>query len=81
MDVNLRGEVAAGVYLVIHCEGGVLRVAQVVSGICDIDALRDALLVVTACVDVLAFLAVADGRCPGRRGAGPWRPLRRCGAL
>ncbi len=62
MDVNLRGEVAAGVYLVIHCEGGVLRVAQVVSGICDIDALRDALLVVTACVDVLAFLAVADGR-------------------
>ena len=62
VEVDLRGEVAAGVDFVVHVEGRVLRVAQIVLSVGEIDAFGYALFVVAAGVDVLAFLADADGR-------------------
>ncbi len=62
VDVDLGREVAACVHLLVHSEGGVLRVAEVVGGICEVHALRELLGVVAAGEDVLAFLAVDDGR-------------------
>ena len=64
VDVDLRGEVAAGVHLVVHVEGSVLRVAEVVLGVGVIDAFGDLLFVVATGVDKLSLLAVYDG-CAG----------------
>ncbi len=62
MDVYLGGEVATGVDLVIHVEGGVLGIAEVTLGVSVIHAARDFLLVVTAGEHTLPLLAVADCR-------------------
>ena len=60
-DVDLCGEVATGVDLVVHGEGGVLRVAEVFLGVGVVDAARDGGFVADAGPDLLAFLAVDDG--------------------
>ena len=64
VDVDLGGEVAAGVHLVVHVQGSVLRIAQVALGVGVVNAFRDFLGVVAAGVDQLAFFAVADS-CAG----------------
>ena len=61
MDVDLCREVAAGVHLVIHVEGGVLRVAEVIGGVGVVNPFREFFGIVTAGVDALAFCAVNYG--------------------
>ena len=61
LDVNLCGEVAARVDLVVHVERGVLRVAEVVLRIGVIDTEGEGFLVLEACPHLLALLAVDDG--------------------
>ena len=62
LDVNLCGEVALGVHLLIHAQRGVLAVAQVLLRISLVDAFREGLLIAIAGPHLLAFLAVDDGR-------------------
>ncbi len=62
MNVNLSGEVAAGVDLVIHVERGVLRIAEVVFGVGLIDAVAQFFFVVAAGPDMLALFAVNNCR-------------------
>ena len=64
VDLDLRGQVGAGVLLVVHVERRHLRVAQVVVGVGVEDAARDRLVVAAAGEHVLALLAHHD------RGAG-----------
>ncbi len=64
MDVNLGGEVATGVYLVVHVEGSVLAVTKVVGGVGEVYAFGDAFLVVASCEYVLALGCMHDG-CTG----------------
>ena len=60
LQVNLCGEVALGVNLVVHIERCVLGVAQVALGVGVVDATREGFLIAEACPDLLAFLAVDD---------------------
>ncbi len=62
IEVDLCRKVAAGVHLVIHVQGSILRVAQVAAGIGVIYTVRELLFVVAASVNVLAFLADYDCR-------------------
>jgi hypothetical protein len=61
IQIELRGQVGAGVLLVEHVQRGVLRVAQVVLRVGEIDALRERGLVTAAGPDLLAFFAHDDG--------------------
>ena len=61
VDVDLGGEVAAGVDLVVHGQGSVLRVAEIVGGIGVVDAVRNHFGIVAAGEHILAFFGVADG--------------------
>ena len=61
LDVDLSGQVATGVHLVVHVEGRILRVAQVVGGEGVVHASRQGFLVFKAGPHLLAFLAVNDG--------------------
>ena len=60
-DVNLCGQVAARIHLVVHVQGCVLRVAQVVLGEGVEDTAAQSLFILEACPHLLAFLAVDDG--------------------
>ena len=62
LDVYLRGQVAARVDLVVHRQGRVLRVAEVVRGKGVVDAVAQGLCVVEVSPHPLALLAVDDGR-------------------
>ena len=62
LDVNLCRKVTASVYLVIHIQRRILRIAQVVFSVCIIYSTRESLLVVEACPYLLALLAVDDSR-------------------
>ena len=61
LDVDLSGQVAAGVHLVVHVEWSVLRVAQIVLCKGVIHAERESLLVFESGPDLLPFFAVDDG--------------------
>ena len=60
--INLGWQVAAGVHLIVHVEGSILRVAQVVLSIRVVDTERQSLLVLKASPYLLSFLAMNDGR-------------------
>ena len=60
LDVDLRGQVAFCVYLVIHVERGVLRVAEIVAGVRIVHAAAKCFLVVKVGPDALSFLSVDD---------------------
>ena len=62
VDLDLRGQVGAGVLLVPHGQRGQLRVAQVEAGVGVVDAAADGLPVVAAGEDPLAPLAHHDRR-------------------
>ena len=62
LDVDLCGEVATGVHLVVHVERSVLRVAQVLLGIGLVNAQRESLLIAEASPYLLALLTMDDGR-------------------
>ena len=62
LDINLCGQVALGVHLLVHGERSVLRVAQVLLGISLIYTQRQGLFVAIARPYLLAFLTVDDGR-------------------
>ena len=64
VEVNLRGQVGAGIHLFIHIQRGVLGITQVVFNVGVIHALAQGGFVTAACPDALAFLAHDD------RGAG-----------
>ena len=64
VDVDLRGEIAAGVHLVIHGEGSVLGVAEIVGGVGVVDAARNLFGIVASGEHHLALFAVHDG-CSG----------------
>ncbi|OQB91308.1 MAG: hypothetical protein BWX86_02049 [Verrucomicrobia bacterium ADurb.Bin122] len=64
VEVDLRREIGAGVNLLVHVEGGRLRVAEVFLGVALVDALGDILGVVGAGPDLLALLG-DDGRGAG----------------
>lgn len=61
IQIELGGQVGAGVLLVEHVQRSVLRIAQVVLGISKINALRQRGLVTAASPDLLAFFAHDDG--------------------
>ena len=60
--VNLCGQVATGIHLVIHIQRSILRIAQVVLGVGVIHALGKSFLVLKASPHLLTFLAVYDSR-------------------
>lgn len=60
MDFDLRREVATGINLIIHIEGSILRIAEIILGISLINTLRDHLLIVAACPDLLTLIGGAD---------------------
>ena len=62
LNVDLRGEVALSVHLVVHGERCVLRVAQVFSGVGVVNAARDGFFVAEARPHLLSFFAVHDSR-------------------
>ncbi len=62
VDVDLRREVASGVHFIVHVEGGVLRVAEVVGGVGEVNAFRQTFFVVAAGEHALAFFAVDNSR-------------------
>ena len=64
MDLNLSGEVAAGVDFFIHRQRCVLRVAEVILGVGLVYSEGNLLLIVASCPDVLSFVGGAD-RCAG----------------
>ena len=59
-DINLRGQVTLCVYLVIHVERGVLRVAEIVAGVRIVHATAKCFLVVKVGPHALSFLTVDD---------------------
>ena len=61
LDVNLRGQVALGVDLLVHVQRGVLRVSEILLGVGLVDSEVQRLLVAEACPYLLALLAVDDG--------------------
>lgn len=69
MDFDLGGKVASGVHLVIHIEGSVLRITQIILGICLVDTLGNLLLIIAACPHLLTLVTGADGcaRIPTER--------------
>ena len=62
VELHLGGQVAAGVDLLVHGEGCVLRVAQVAAGVGVEDPAGESLLVAVAAEDPLALFADHDGR-------------------
>ena len=62
LNVNLCGQVALRVNLVVHREGRILRVAEVLLRVGEVNALGDGLFVAIARPDLLALLAVNDSR-------------------
>ena len=62
LDVNLCGQVALRVHLVVHIEGSILRVAQIVLRKGVEHATGEGFFVLETCPDLLAFLAVNDSR-------------------
>ena len=60
-DIDLRGQVAFRIHLVVHSEGSILRVAEVFFRIRLEHAFRERFLVAKACPYLLSFLAVDDG--------------------
>ena len=62
LDVDLGGQVALRVHLVVHRERSVLRVAQIFFGVGFIDTFRESLFVAEASPDLLSFFAMNDGR-------------------
>ena len=62
LDVNLCGQVAACVHLLVHREGSVLRVAQVLFGVCLVHSFRQSFFVAEARPHLLSLLAVDDCR-------------------
>ena len=64
VDVDLSGEVAAGVHFIIHGEGSVLRIAEIILGVGLIHAERDFLFIVATGPYLLALVSCADA-CAG----------------
>ena len=62
LNVYLCGEVALRVDLVVHSEGRILRVAEVLLRVGEVNALGDGLFVAIARPNLLALLAVNDSR-------------------
>ena len=62
LDVNLCGQVAAGVHLVVHIQRSILRIAQVVLREGVVYATAQRLLVLKTSPYLLALLTVDDGR-------------------
>ncbi len=62
LDVDLCGEVAAGVHFVVHVQRGILRVAQVLLGEGVEHTEAQGLFILEACPYLLSFLSV-DNRC------------------
>lgn len=58
MNINLRREITSGIDLVIHIQGGVLAIAEIIGSICVIHTVRDIFLIVSAGPDRLAFGSV-----------------------
>ena len=61
-DVDLSGQVAARVHLVIHVERGILRVAEVFLGVGFVNTEGNGLFVFKARPHLLSLFAVDDGR-------------------
>jgi hypothetical protein len=80
VELDLGGEVAAGVHLLEHVERRELRVAQVRGGVHLVDAARDRLLVAAAGEHVLPLLAHHDGG-PGVLTGGQHAARRDVGVL
>lgn len=64
VDFDLRGEVAAGVDLIIHGEGCVLRISEIVFSISLVYAERDFFFVIASGPNLLTLVSGAD-RCAG----------------
>ena len=62
VNLDLGGKIAAGVHLIVHREGGVLRIAEIILGISLVDTLGNLLLVVATRPDLLTLVAGADRR-------------------
>ena len=62
LDVDLRGEVAFRVDLVVHGQGRVLRVTEILLGVGLVNAVRESLLITIPGPDLLAFLTVDNCR-------------------
>lgn len=60
MDFDLRREVATGVHLIIHIEGSVLRIAEIILSISLIYTLRDHLLIVATGPYLLTLISGTD---------------------
>ena len=60
MDFDLRREVATGVHLIIHIEGSVLRIAEIILSISLIYTLRDHLLIVATGPHLLTLISGTD---------------------
>ena len=61
IQIELRGQIGAGVLFIEHVQRSVLRIAQIVLGISEIDTLRQCALVTAASPDLLAFFAHDNG--------------------
>ena len=61
VDVDLGGQVAGRILLLVHGEGGNLAVAQVLAGVGVVDTFGNSLRVVGAGPDLLALMANTDG--------------------
>ncbi len=61
VDIDLCGQVAACVHLVVHVQRRVLAVAEIVGGVGKIHTLRNLFGIVAAGEHQLAFLGMADG--------------------
>ena len=62
LDIDLCRQVAARVYLIIHIERRVLRIAQILLRVRLINAARNRLRIVAFGPHLLAFVSVNDGR-------------------
>ena len=61
-DVDLRGQVALRVHFIVHVQGCVLAVTEILLGICIEHTAAESLLVLEVSPDMLSLLAVDDGR-------------------
>ena len=61
-DVYLCGQVTFGVHLIIHIEGCILRVPQVLFSVSFVHTFRERLLITKTRPNVLSLFAVNDGR-------------------
>ena len=59
-DVDLRREVATCVYLIVHSEGRILRIAQILLSVSFVDTFGNRFFVAKTSPDLLSFFGVND---------------------